>query len=332
MRILVVGGTRFVGRYVVEAALAGGHEVTVFHRGRTGPDLFPDARHLIGDRNADLSVLTADPADRWDATVDACAYVPRQVQQVAEALGDRAGRYLLVSTTSVYDASRGLGHDEDAPLVPVPDPDTEEVTDQTYGPLKVACEQIASRMFGSRLTVVRPTYVVGPHDYTHRFTYWVERIARGGEVLAPEPRGCGLQVIDARDLGRWMVRLLEDDVSGSFHAVSPDAGFTVADLLSALVGAVAPEGTTLTWVDQRFLLDAGVTDHELPLWPAGDTSGVEETADPTRARVNGLAPRSLGVTAVELLAAEREDPTPNPHGTGMVPAREAELLAAWHAR
>jgi len=332
VRILVMGGTRFVGRHVVEAALARGHEVTVFHRGRSGADLFPEATHVIGDRDTDLPVLAGLPDARWDATVDVCAYVPRQVHELADALDGATDRYLLVSTTSVYDASRGFGHDEDAPLAPLPDADTEEVTDVTYGPLKVACEQAAADRFGSRLTVVRPTYVVGPHDYTHRFTYWVQRVARGGEVLAPEPRGSGLQVIDARDLGGWVVRLLEDDVSGSYHAVSPEAGFTFAGLLTTLVDAVAPPGTTLTWVDQQFLLDAGVGDRELPLWPAGDTSGVEETADPARARAAGLAPRPLGETATELLAAERDDPTPNPHGTGLDPRREAELLAAWHAR
>jgi 2'-hydroxyisoflavone reductase len=331
VRILVVGGTRFVGRHVVEAALAGGHEVSVFHRGRSGPELFPEARHLVGDRDSDLSEL-ADSDRSWDATVDVCAYVPRQVRQLADALGERGGRYLLVSTTSVYDSSRGPAHDEDAALVPRPDPDTEDVTAQTYGPLKVACEQVAVQAFRSGVTVVRPTYVVGPYDYTHRFTYWVQRLARGGEVLAPEPRGSGLQVIDARDMGSWIVRLLEHDVSGTFHAVSPEAGFTFGDLLDAVAVAVAPPGTTLTWVDQQFLLDAGVTDAELPLWPADDASGVEETADPARAWASGLAPRPVGDTAAELLAAERLDPTPNPSGTGMPPAREAELLAAWHAR
>jgi 2'-hydroxyisoflavone reductase len=331
VRILVVGGTRFVGRHLVEAALAGGHEVSVFHRGRTGTELFPGARHLVGDRDSDVSALTG-PDDSWDATVDVCAYLPGQVRALADALGARAGRYLLVSTTSVYDASRGSSHDEDAALVPPPDPDTEDITDQTYGPLKVACEQAAAEVFRSGVTVVRPTYVVGPHDYTHRFTYWVQRLARGGEVLAPEPRGSGLQVIDARDMGQWIVRLLEHGVSGTFHAVSPEAGFTFEDLLNAVAEAVAPNGTTLTWVDQQFLLDAGVTGAELPLWPADDTSGVEESADPARARASGLAARPLGTTAVELLAAEVADPTPNPDGVGLAPARETELLASWHAR
>lgn len=329
MRILVVGGTRFVGRHVVEAALARGHDVTVFHRGRTGAELFPEAEHLVGDRDESLSVL----ADRsWDAVVDTCAYVPRQVRTLADVVAASTSRYLLVSSTSVYDASRGFGHDEDAPLVTLDDPDTEEVTDQTYGGLKVACERTAAELYGPRLTVVRPTYVVGPHDYTHRFTYWVERVARGGEVLAPEPRRTGLQVIDVRDLGDWAVRLLEDDVAGTFHAVSPEAGFTFEDVLDTLLAAVAPPGTSITWVDEQVLLDAGVTDTELPLWPAGDTSGIEERADPSRAREAGLSPRPLAQTARELLDAERVAPTPNPNGSGLAAEREAELLALWHAR
>ena len=329
MRLLVIGGTRFVGRHVVAAALARHHDVTVFHRGRTGADLFPDAEHLLGDRDADLSPL-ADGS--WDVVVDACAYVPRQVRELGEVVGGSARRYLFVSTTSVYDASRGFGHDEDAPLASLADPDTEEVTDETYGGLKVGCELAAREIYGGRLTVVRPTYVVGPHDYTHRFTYWVQRIARGGEVLAPEPRRTGLQVIDARDMASWIVTLLEDDVEGVFHAVSPEAGFTFEDVLQELVSAVGPSGTRLTWVDKQFLLDAGVTDDELPLWPAGDTSGVEEMADPARARAAGLEPRPLAQTARELLDAERLDPTPNPHVTRLGPEHEAELLRRWHAR
>jgi nucleoside-diphosphate-sugar epimerase len=329
VRILVVGGTRFVGRHVVEAALARGHEVTVFHRGRTGAELFPEAEHLVGDRDGDLSAL-ADGS--WDAVVDTCAYVPRQVRTLAGAVAASTSRYLLVSSTSVYDASRGFGHDEDAPLATLDDPDTEEVTDQTYGGLKVACEQAAAELYGPRLTVVRPTYVVGPHDYTHRFTYWVERVARGGEVLAPEPRRTGLQVIDARDLGHWAVRLLEGDVAGTFHAVSPEAGFTFEDVLDTLLATVAPPGTSITWVDEQVLLDAGLTDTDLPLWPAGDTSGIEEMADPSRARAAGLSPRPLAQTARELLEAERAAPTPNLYGSGLAAEREAELLAAWHAR
>lgn len=332
MRILVVGGTRFVGRHVVEAALARGHEVTVFHRGRTGADLFPDVEHLVGDRDSDLSALADRAEATWHATVDTCAYVPRQVRSLAQVLGDRTDRYLLVSTTSVYDAGRTVGHDEDAPLATLDDPGTEEVTADTYGGLKVSCELVAQELWGRRLTVVRPTYVVGPHDYTHRFTYWVERMARGGEVLAPEPRGMGLQVIDVRDLADWVVRLLEDDVAGTFHAVSPDAGFTFGDLLRTLADAVGPTTTRLTWVDRDWLLDAGVTDTELPLWPGGDTSGIEEVADPARARVAGLAPRPLAQTARELLAAERLAPTPTLYGEGLTADREAELLEAWRAR
>ena len=183
MRILLIGGTRFIGRHVVESALAANHEVTIFHRGKTGADLFPDVEHRIGDRNADLSPLAEGT---WDATVDTCAYVPNQVHELADTLGQRGGHYLLVSSVSAYASPITRGYTEDAPLAQLDDPTTEEVTDETYGGLKVLCERVAVERFGPRTAIVRPTYVVGPDDYTWRFPYWVARIAKGGE--RPRPR------------------------------------------------------------------------------------------------------------------------------------------------
>jgi 2'-hydroxyisoflavone reductase len=166
MRILLVGGTRFVGRHVVEAALAAGHDVTIFHRGKTGTALFPDVEHRIGDRNSDLSAL-ADGS--WDATVDTCAYLPSHVHELAEVMGDRAGRYQLVSSVSAYASPAPRGYREDAPLAELDDPTVEDVTDETYGGLKVLCERAAVERFGPHSVVVRPTYVVGPDDYTWPF-------------------------------------------------------------------------------------------------------------------------------------------------------------------
>src|SRR5215831_15688534 len=231
MRILVVGGSRFVGRYFVAQAVAAGHEVTLFHRGRTGGELFPDLEHRIGDRDSDLAALTSG---RWDATVDACAYVPRQVHALADVLGDRGGQHLLVSTTAVYAAPSGPGIAEDAPLIELPDPTAENVTAETYGGLKALCEAAAVARHGTQTLLVRPTYVVGPDDYTWRFPWWVRRIASGGDVLAPGPADDPAQVIDGRDQGEWMVRLLEDSQSGAFHAVSPAPPFSWGELLSAI--------------------------------------------------------------------------------------------------
>jgi nucleoside-diphosphate-sugar epimerase len=334
MRILIIGGTVFVGRHITEAAIAAGHEVTVFHRGRSGADLFPEVTHLTGDRNADLSALEGSvlATGEWDATIDVCAYFPRQVAMLADALGGRGGRYVYISSTSAYKTPVSSGFDEDAPLAELADPATEEITDETYGGLKVACERLAAELFGEeRITVVRPTYVVGPHDYSGRFTWWVERIARGGHVLAPGPKDGPIQVIDARDMGRWIVSLAERAVAGTFHAVSPAPPFGFGDMLEAIAAEVGPSGTKLTWVDADFLIEFGENAESIPLWPGGDSESDINTADPSRAYAAGLAPRPLSQTIAEVHAAELAAPTPPRAGVGLAQEREAELLAAWHA-
>ncbi|MFJ6382798.1 NAD-dependent epimerase/dehydratase family protein [Kitasatospora sp. NPDC092039] len=322
MRILVMGGTRFIGLHFAEAALAAGHDVTVLHRGRSGAGLLPDATHLIADRDADLSVLRGRS---WDATVDVCAYFPRQVRELAAALDPgSAGRYLLVSSLAVYDVPAAPGYAEDSPLLPADGPEAEEVTAGSYGVLKVQCERAAREAFGPGALLIRPTYVIGPHDYTHRFDYWVERLARGGEVLAPGRPDAPVQVVDARDLAAWMLALLERGASGAYHAATPPP-FGLGDLLDAVASAVAPPGTALTWVDEEFLRAAGVTEQALPLWPAAPETRATSTADPAAALATGLALRPVADTARDV------QPFPPVPGT-LDPAREAALLAAWHRR
>jgi 2'-hydroxyisoflavone reductase len=323
MRILMIGGTRFVGRHIVEAACAAGHDVTVFHRGQTGPDLFPDLEHLIGDRNSDLSALASG---RWDATVDTCAYVPRQVHALADVLGDRAGRYLLVSSVSAYASPGQRGYREDAALAELADPSAEEVNDQTYGGLKVLCERAAVDRFGPRTLIVRPTYVVGPDDYTWRFPWWVTRIARGGDVLAPGPADAPSQVIDVRDMAGWIVGLLDHGESGPFHCVGPSVSFTWREQLETIERAVGPEGTSLVWVDEQFLLDRKVGEQELPLWSAGDDVLIM-TADPGAALASGLVLRPLEETVHDTLSWTRTSEAPPDQG--LTPQRDAELLAQW---
>jgi 2'-hydroxyisoflavone reductase len=325
MRMLLIGGTRFVGRHVVGAALAAGHDVTIFHRGQTGKDLFPDVEHRIGDRNADLSALGDG---RWDATVDTCAYFPRQVHELADALGDRGGHYEQVSSVSVYASPASRGYREDAPLIELDDPTVEEVTDETYGGLKVLCERVAVERFGPHSLIVRPTYVVGPDDYTWRFPWWVARIARGGEVLAPGPADAPSQVIDARDMGAWMIGLLERGESGAFHAVGPSASFTWGEQLEAIAGSVAPDGTTLRWVDAAFLLEAQLDETALPLWPGVDPDMLMMTADPAAALATGLTIRPLAETVRDTLAWTR---TVEPAKSGLSAAHESELLGKWQS-
>jgi 2'-hydroxyisoflavone reductase len=321
MRILMIGGTRFVGKHVVQQALERGHEVTLFHRGRTGPELFPDVEHRVGDRDSDLSALATG---EWDATVDTCAYVPRQVHELADALDGRGGHHLLVSSVSAYADPDGPGITEDAALRELDDPGVEEVTGETYGGLKVLCERAAVERHGPDTLLVRPTYVVGPDDYTWRFPWWVARIARGGEVAVPGPPDAPLQVIDVRDMGAWMVRLLEDHRSGPFHACSPEPVFTFGEALQEMVDAVGPAGTTLTWIPADDVAAADLPPGAFPLWSGDDPDVWVMAADPSRAYGTGLTPRPLADTIRDTLAWTRTATAPE--GTGVSAETEQALL------
>ncbi len=212
MRILVIGGTRLVGRHLVQAAQARGHEVTLFNRGTTNPGLFPDVEHLTGDRDGGLDALGVEAGRTWDAVVDTCGYVPRVVRSSARLLAQAAAHYTFISSLSVYAEDATAGQDEEGRLAALADPTVEEITDETYGGLKVLCEREVTEAFPHRALILRCGLIVGPHDYTDRFPYWVDRVARGGEVLAPDPPEYRIQVIDARDLGRWIPFLLEEGV------------------------------------------------------------------------------------------------------------------------
>jgi 2'-hydroxyisoflavone reductase len=310
MRILIVGGTRFVGRYIAAAAIGRGHEVTLFHRGRTGPELFGEATHLLGDRDTDLSALDSG---EWDATVDVCAYVPRQVHTLADKLAGRGGQYVYISSLSVYDMPQQPMFSEDAPLIELPDPTVEEVTDQTYGGLKVLCERAAAERFGDGLLIVRPTYVVGPFDYSGRFVWWLRRIARGGEVLAPGDPADPVQFIDVRDLAAWIVRMVEERRAGAFNAANE--GVALGELL---------RGGDVVWVPDEFLAEHGVTEEELPLWSADPQYGALHEADVSAAVAAGLTFRP----PEETMQAVLEEPAPT---AGLTPEREAELIAGWEA-
>jgi 2'-hydroxyisoflavone reductase len=329
MRILIIGGTAFVGRHIAQTAIDAGHDVTLFHRGRTGSDLFPQATVLTGDRDEDLSALRAG---QWAATIDVCAYLPRQVRELASALDGRGGHQLFISTASVYRTPVAPGFDESAPLAELADPTTEEITAQTYGGLKAACERAAVELHGAGTTIIRPSYVIGPYDRSYRFTWWVERLARGGEVLAPGGPQDPIQVIDARDMGSWAIELLENTVAGTFHAATPEPPFGFADFLAAIAAQVAPAGTRLTWVDRDYLLGAGEDDSSLPMWPGGDSERDINAADPAAALAAGLRPRPLRQSVAEVHAHELRSPSAVPDGVGLSPQHEADLLAGWARR
>ena len=328
MRILMIGGTAFVGRHITSAAIDAGHDVTLFHRGVTGAGLFPGATHLTGDRDGDLAALTNGS---WDATIDVCAYFPRQVRSLATTLGGRAGTYVFISSVSAYSPSVPPNYDETAALAAIDDPDATEVTNENYGGLKVACEQLSVQMFGLDTTIIRPTYVIGPYDRSYRFTWWVDRLAKGGTVLAPGNPDDPIQLIDARDQAAFVISLLERSVTGTFHTVSPPPPFGFGQMLAAIAAEVAPPGTELAWIASDFLLEHGVDEAALPLWAAGEGDSANMSrANPAAAFAAGLTPRPLRDTVADIRAEDRVPGTGRP-GVGLPAEREAELLARWAA-
>ncbi|MGE0060254.1 MAG: NAD-dependent epimerase/dehydratase family protein [Dehalococcoidia bacterium] len=319
MDILLLGGPQFVGRAVIDAALAGGHNVTMFNRGRTNPELYPEVERITGDRDGGLEGLAGR---RWDAVVDTSGYLPRIVRQSAELLRDSVGRYLFVSTFSVYASMADA--DEDAPLATLADPAGEQITGETYGGLKVLCENVVQEVYGDNATVVRCGLIVGPHDHTDRFTYWPVHAARGGRMLAPEGPDYAMQVIDARDLAAFIVHLLETGTSGTFNASGPEPATTLGAILemAAEVSGSKPE---VAWHSTEFLQQHDVKPwSDLPLWLPGERWA---TAKLDRALAAGLMLRPMRETIADTLAWYAEERGQAPLRTGLSPEREAELLA-----
>lgn len=329
MDILVIGGTQFVGRYLVEAALQRGHRLTLFHRGQTNPGLFSETEHLLGDREHDLQLLAGR---RWDAVIDTCGYTPRAVRAAAERLSSAVDRYLFVSTIAVFADFSQPGLKEDAPLGKLPDGASQEFTPENYGPLKALCEGVVERVFGERGLLIRPGLIVGPHDPTDRFTYWVQRIARGGQVLAPGDPDRRVQFIDARDLAGWSLNRLEAGDGGAYNATGPVQPLTMGEMLKtcARVSASAPE---IVWAAEDFLLSNGIEPwSELPLWlPGPEDQGLLQV-DCSKALAAGLTFRPLTDTVADVLAWDQGRPPGLERQAGLDPAREAEILQAWHAR
>ena len=296
LSILVLGGTGFLGPHQIEYALARGHHVTMFNRG-SNPGMFGDAvEELIGNRDntvdAGLGALKGDRT--WDVVIDNSGYVPRHVRDSANLLKGRCGRYLYISTVAVYDFDAAKVFPESAKLAELADPSIEEVDGETYGPLKAACDLAAREILGDRCTVVRPTYVVGPGDHTDRFTYWVERVNRGGEVLAPAGPEREAQWVDARDLCPWVVNLCENDTRGIFNAAGPSSRVDRSGLMWGL-RALTAEPVTFFWPDDTLLEQLGIDQ------PMMGRDGSWHFANEA-SQAAGLAYRSLADTAIDTLA------------------------------
>jgi 2'-hydroxyisoflavone reductase len=338
LRLLVLGGTLFLGRHLVEAALDRGHDVTLFTRGRTNPGLYPEVEHLVGDRDGDLSALEAR---EWDAVVDPSGYVPRVVGASAELLAGAAGHYTFISSISAYRDFETAGLDETYPTGELPEDHGEDV-DRFYGQLKAACERVVEEAFPGRALVVRAGLIVGRYDWTNRFGWWVRRVAEGGDVLVPDANPWPVQIVDGRDLAAWILDAAEEGRSGVFNATGPAEPLGMKEVLAA-IRAVSGSDAVLVPVSESFLLEHQVEPFdELPLWLAlgahPEYVGFDRV-DVSRAVAAGLRFRPLSDTVAETLAWERErtgapdkDWGPSALARGLSPEREGELLAAWAER
>jgi 2'-hydroxyisoflavone reductase len=321
VRLLLIGGTSFVGRAISLAGLASGHEVTVLNRGQTPSDLPAEIERLVGDREGDLSALAGRS---FDATIDVIAYRPGDVARLHDAIGDRGGHHVQISSVSAYADPATVGATEaTAFLWPqgLAAPDA-AITGETYGPLKADCEREAIARFGESTTIVRPTYVIGGHDVTLRFPYWVERCRRGGTVAVPGPREVALQYIDARDLAEFTVRLADEATAGAFTAAGPWPAARFVDVVEQIAQQVGPAGTSVVEVSPEVVEREGLAG-KFPLW-SGPTSELVMELDPSVAMAAGLTLRPLAESVDDIVEWWQDRPWP---GHWLSGEEEATLLA-----
>jgi 2'-hydroxyisoflavone reductase len=330
--LLILGGTGFIGPHLTEEAQRRGWRVTHFNRGKTTPQGVAGVESLVGDRKGQLDALHGR---KWDAVVDDTGFIPKYVKMSAELLSPNVGYCLFISSISVY-ADFAKPNDEQSPTGTLENPDIEQVTDTTYGPMKALCERYTQEAFRDRSCVVRPGYIVGPLDRSDRFTYWPVRASKGGEMLAPGTPHDPIQVIDVRDLARWMMSLVESSRTGCFNAVSAPGAFTMGALIDASQRQSPHAGTRVSWVPEDFLMsDWKVDELELPPWsPAnGKTAGASLT-NVTAALKTGLQCRPLGETVRDTLLWFQSLPPERQAKlrAGLDSAKETQTLKDWHSR
>lgn len=322
MNILVIGGTRFLGRHFVNSARAYGHEVTLFNRGKTNPTLYRRVKTIVGDRERDLDQLSG----RWDAVVDTCGYIPRMVKRSAEALKDKVGQYVFISSVSVYNDFSKVGLREGDSVGQLEDENVEEITGETYGPLKALCERAVQDVYGVNSLIIRPGLIVGPHDPTDRFTYWPVRIKLGGDVLTPDRPEALTQFIDVRDLSDFIVKMIEQNISGVFNVTgNPITLNTVFETCKR----VSKSDASFKWAPVEFLEKNNVAPwSDMPAWlpSTGENAGFSRV-DITKALQAGLKFTDLSETIRETLAWEFERGESMNLKAGLRPEREKELLA-----
>ncbi len=331
MRILIIGGTIFLGRHIRDVAQANGHSVTIFHRGQHALGTAPDIQEILGDREnpTDLAQLASG---HWDAIIDTCAYIPRQIRLLQAAFATSLARYVLISTISVYPDDTQPGADEMFPVADLPPTANEDQSSiELYGPLNARCEAAVRTWLPDRGLIIRPGLIVGPYDPTDRFTYWPRRIAAGGEVLAPGSPARMVQFIDVRDLADWTIRAVESSLAGTYNATGPATQLSMGAMLATAAAALKSD-VTFTWVEDHFLLESGIAPWtELPLWiPEPDMPGLL-TINNRRAIAAGLTFRALATTVSDTFAWDRQRPAGTPAGAGLAAEKERAVLAHWHA-
>ncbi len=319
MKLLLIGGTGFLGSHLVEAALQNGHELTLFNRGQSNSTRFPNVEQLHGNRDGGLSVLQGR---HWDAVIDTCGYVPRVVSASAQAVADMTKHYTFISSISVYADFSKVGMDEHAPVATIADEHIEEVTNETYGALKALSEQAVEIAMPGRTLIIRPGLIVGPDDPTDRFTYWPYRVAQGGNMLTPGDPKQQTQFVDARDLATWTIHMVEERKTGVYNATGPDYGLTMGHFLD--------ECKTVTGSDIRFtwVSDAFLTQHDIDL---PNYAPLEEYAgfhmiNCSKAIHEGLTFRPVADTIRDTLAWKGNHAELK---VGLKPEQERELLQEW---
>lgn len=336
MKLLILGGTRFLGRYLAQSAIERGHEVTLFNRGQENTTLFPNIENLIGDRDGNLEALKGRT---WDAVIDTCGFVPRVVKESAQLLSDSVEQYVFISSKSVYTDLSKIGIDEDHPVATLTEEKVEEITkgtagpiyNQYYGALKYLCEQAIEEVMPKRTLSIRAGLIVGPHDDSDRFSYWVQRVAYGGEIMAPGSPNKQIQFIDVRDLSEWIISIVENRKNGVYNASGPDYTLTMQDFLEQCKLATQ-SNATFTWVSEPFLEDNQVGYWiELPLWIPDHLNQAGFLAASSQKALNdGLTIRPLTTTLRDTLAWELSRPLDTVRKAGLNLYKEADLLSRWH--
>lgn len=324
MNLLIIGGTIFVGRHLVESALARGHCVTLFNRGKQNGELFDEVEKLRGDRDGNLEALAGR---NWDCVIDTCGYVPRVVRQSLDALSNSCDHYTFISTCSVYKDKSKSGIVEQGSLDELVDITTEEITGETYGGLKALCEKEVEKSFAERNLIIRPGLIVGPHDATDRFTYWPVRVSHNDKVLAPGNPERQIQIIDVRDLAEWTIRLVEQKQTGVFNACGPDYKLTMKKLLDECK-RVTNSDCEFVWRTDQFLLDNEIEPwSDLPLWLPNkhEAKGILEVEN-QKAVASGLTFRPLSLTISDTLNWYRSERGEAEFRAGISSKREQGLV------